>query len=57
MIRAMQVTIGVEISEEEVKDYVKRYGGNLDEIDDTDWCEYAAIKYGIGLGAEARFCK
>lgn len=56
MTRFMKITIGVEVSEEEVRNYVKSYGGDPDLIDDNDWCEYAEIKYGIGLGAEASFC-
>jgi hypothetical protein len=56
MVRAMKVTIGVEVREEDVKAYVRRYGGDPNEIDDADWCEYVEMKYGIGLGASAQFC-
>ena len=56
MTRFMKVTIGVEVNEDDVRKYVKRNGGDPDLIDDSDWCEYVEIKYGIGLGADASFC-
>jgi hypothetical protein len=57
MERCMKVTIGVVVTEDEVKDYIRRHGGNTDEInDDSWWCEYLENKYGIGYGAEASFC-
>lgn len=56
MTRAMKVTIGVEVSEEEVKEWLKNIGSNPEEINDDDYLEYVEVKYGIGLGAEASFC-
>ena len=57
MERCMKVTIGVVVTEDDVKDYIIRQGGNADEInDDNWWCEYLEDKYGLGYGAEASFC-
>lgn len=54
MQREMSVEIGVIIDEEEVKRYVKQYGGNPNELEDGDWIEYCEMKYSQGYGASAR---
>jgi hypothetical protein len=53
MKREMQVTIGVIIDEDDVKDYVRQNGGNANVIDDEDWIEYCESKYSHGYGASA----
>ena len=54
MQREMQVTIGVIVDEEDVKKYVKSYGGDPNKIEDGDWIECCEMKYSQGLGASAR---
>lgn len=54
MTRYMQVTICVEVNEEEVRDWLARNHIYHEELTDEDYIEYTEIKYGYGLGAEAR---
>ena len=56
MKRYMKVTIGIEVSEEEVIKWLKSIGGVPEELSDDDWIDYAESKYGMGYGAEASFC-
>lgn len=56
MERCMKVEIGIVVTEEEVKNHVKSYGGNPDELDDEAWRDYVETKYSMGWGASASFC-
>ena len=56
MTRCLNVTIGIEVDENDVREYVKGYGGDPDSLEDNDWIEYAEFKYNRGLGASATIC-
>ena len=51
----LKVSIGVEVSESEVRDWLADNNIKKVTIEDEDYIEYAESKYGYGLGAEASF--